>query len=124
MRERERRTKVEKKMTRQGLLKAYTYPQINMNQSNRKGSLREKRWYTKARGTCRVALGRKPMVFRSFKPYTPLFMLPQWIHTSGVLAAIAVKAGWVENIEERRWGLGKRRIGRIGTRGKGQRNWR
>ena len=37
---------------------------------------------------------------RCFNPYTPLFMLPQWIHTSGALAAIAVKAGVIDGGRE------------------------
>lgn len=42
--------------------------------------------------TCRVALGLNPMVPSAFRPYTPLFMYPQWIHTSGFRAAISVNA--------------------------------
>ena len=42
--------------------------------------------------TCRVALGLNPMVPSAFRPYTPLFMYPQWIHTSGFRAAMSVNA--------------------------------
>jgi hypothetical protein len=42
--------------------------------------------------TCRVALGLNPMVLSTFRPYTPLFMYPQWIHTSGFRAAMSVNA--------------------------------
>ena len=56
----------------------------------------------KAHGTCRVAFGRNPMELKCFNPYTPLFMLPQWIQTSGALAAIAVKAGDREDAKDGR----------------------
>ena len=56
----------------------------------------------KACVTCRVALGRNPIEFKCFKPYTPLFMLPQWIQTSGALAAISVKAGDREDANDGR----------------------
>ena len=56
-----------------------------------------------------MAFGLKPTLLSTFKPNTPDFMLPQWIHTSGRTEAIAVNAERIEEREERREG-GEERV--------------